>query len=340
MRRKVLCMLCAALLLTGVLSGCGGSGGDAAETYNFKLSIQYPEDHNDTKSVMRACEAIKEKTDGAVNIKVYPSNQLGDYTQVYEEVMKGTIDMATLTVPTQYDSRLEMLTIPYLITNYDEAKETFSQGSEFFAQLEEIQQGLGVHTLNIYLDGFMGIGATKPIANVMDFSKAHTELLRVPAMDSFIWTAKAMGFNTTTIPYADLYSALQTGVADGWIGGSAYVNYTGFRDVLKYFADNRYIHELIVTVINAETFEGLPEEYQKTISEEFAAEALTVADQREELDSQAMKDMEALGIEIYQPTQEELDATAAMFREKVWPKYKDVLGEELLNSLIKGAQTQ
>lgn len=339
MRRRLLCLLCVMLMVTAVLSGCGGGGGDSEKTYNFKLSIQYPEDHNDTKSVMRACEAIKEKTNGAVNIKVYPSNQLGDYTQVYEEVMKGTIDMATLTVPTQYDARLEMLTIPYLVTNYEEAKKVFAEGSHFYTQLEGIQQSLGVHTLNIYLDGFMGIGATKPIENVMDFSNAHTQLLRVPAMDSYIWTAKAMGFNTTTIPYADLYSALQTGVADGWIGGSAYVNYTSFRDVLKYFADNRYIHELIVTVINADTFKGLPEEYQQIIADTFAEEAVVVADQREELDAQAMKDMKDMGIEIYVPSQEELDAMAAMFRETVWPKYKDILGEDLLNGLIEEAQS-
>ena len=342
--RKWLVLLLIAMLSVFALTGCGqkDSGSesdvgsvDTGKVYEFRVAAQESDEHNDVKALRRAAEAIAEKTDGHVKLTIYPSNQLGDYTQVYDEVIAGTIDMACITIPTTYDSRLEMLTIPYLTTNYEEAIDTFLPGSEFFGQLDQIQLEKGVKTITAFLDGYMGIGATKSIKNVMDYNDSHAGILiRCPSIDSYLWTAHAMNYNTTTIAYADLYSALQTGVCDGWVGGSAYVNYLNFRDVIKYFCDSRYIMEIIGVIMNADIWNSLPAEYQQIISDVFYEEAVAVAKAREELDNKAMDDMAAMGIEIYVPTDGELDAMRNHFQETVWPKYKDVIGDELYNMLL------
>ena len=345
--KKKLLLIVLSIMVVLAFTACGGgsssdegSGGGAAagQTFELKLADVYPEDHADTIACRAAVEEIEEKTGGAVKIKVYPANQLGDASQVYEEIRKGTIDMMLGTLPTTFDSRMEMLTIPYLVTNYDQAKKTFLEGSYFYDQLNTIQNELDVELINIFMDGFMGVGATKPLEDPMDFTKKHKELIRVPAMDSYIWTAQGMGYNTTTIPYADLYSALQTGVADGWIGGSAYVNYESFGDIIKSFCESNYIMELIPIVMNKGTFDSMPEEYQTIIKEAFATQAVKVADDREALDAQAIKDLEKNGAEIYTPSQDELDAMSKHFQEDIWPKYKDVLGEELLNGIMESVQ--
>lgn len=341
--KKVLVIVLSIMLILSFTACGGGSseggGGDGAEqTFELKLAGVYPEDHADTIACRAAVEEIEEKTGGAVKIKVYPANQLGDASQVYEEIRKGTIDMMLGTLPTTFDSRMEMLTIPYLVTNYDQAKATFLEGSYFYDQMNQIQTELGVELVTIFMDGFMGVGATKPLEDPMNFNMSHKELIRVPAMDSYIWTAQGMGYNTTTIPYADLYSALQTGVADGWIGGSAYVNYESFGDIIKSFCESNYIMELVPIVMNKDLFDSMPEEYQTIIKEAFGAQAIKVADDREALDAQALKDLEANGAEIYTPTQEELDAMSKHFQEDIWPKYVDVLGEELLNGIMESVQ--
>ncbi len=356
MKKRLAGLIAIALVLTTALAGCedatvnvspdpvssgnaaaapGGVGGGDKAKFELRIAAQESEEHNDVKSLHLAADAIAEKTNGDVNITIYPSNQLGDYTQVYDEVMAGTIDMACITIPTSYDKRLEMLTVPYLVTNYEDAINTFLGESEFRKQLDAIQLENGVRTLTLYLDGFMGIGATKSISDPMDFSSNHNGMLmRCPSMDSYLWTALGMNYATATIPYSDLYSALQTGVCDGWVGGSAYVNYLNFRDVLKYFSDSRYIMEIIVVIINEDTWNRLPDEYKEIVSTTFQEESLAVAKARETLDEQAMKDMADMGIEIHVPTQEELDAMRAHFQAEVWPKYKEVLGDELYGKLL------
>ena len=334
-KRVLLVMLSIVMIFTLVACG-GGSGeseGDQNPTYDLKLNAQYAADYPDTISLERAA-TIAEKTNGAVNIKIYPSGPMGDYTQVYEEVMKGTIDMASITIPSQFDERLEISIIPYLTTNYDEAKRVFSKGSFFYDTFAEINGDLGVQLLNIYMDGYMGIGAAKlDPATVMDPTVKKDTLLRCPPLDLYVATAEGMGFRTTTIAYADLYPALQTGVADGWIGGAALINYTGFRDVIKYYVDNKYIHEVVGTIINKELFEGMPEEYQKIIQETFAEEAILIAEEREATDEKAMADLEAAGVNVIVPTQEEMDNMAGYFRENLWPKFEEKFGKDIMDGL-------
>ena len=326
---------------TLALGGCGNSnnGGttnaDGEQTYELRLATLYPTDHEMTSAVQAACDKIEEETGGNVKIQIYPSDQLGDYTSVYEEIMKGTIDMTVNTMITTYDSTLEMLTIPYLASSYEEAKEIFvDPDSYFFQTILEHQRNLNIETLGIYIAGAQGVGAAKSIANAMDPTVKKSELIRCPSTDGYLWTAEGMGYNTVTINYSELYSSLQTGVCDGWVGGGAYVNYLSFRDVLDYFCDARYIFEQIVCIMNKELFDGMPAEYQTIIKDTFAESSNVFADQMEELDEQAMTDMEAMGIEVYRPTEQEYETMREYFRSNVWPNYEGTLDAETFSSLM------
>ena len=339
-------ILLLALAIVAVFTACGGSSGgsDASEpegqTYELRLATMYPAEHEMTISAQAACDRIAEETGGAVKIQIYPSDQLGDYTAVYEEIMKGTIDMGVETIVTTFDSTLEMLTIPYLASSYQEAKDVFcNPDSYFFQTLNEHQRALGIETLGIYIAGSMGIGASKHLDNVMDPTVAKSDLIRCPSMDSYLWTAEGFNFKTVTIPYSELYSALQTGVCDGWVGGGAYVNYISFRDVLNYFADARYLYEQVVVTINKDLFDGMPAEYQTIIQNAFKDATYDFSDQMEELDNQAMKDMADMGIEIYSPTEEEYTTMKTYFNENVWPKYEQVLDKAVYDSLIANGLT-
>ena len=340
---KAISLMIVFALSLAALAGCSGSSNisgsnsneNGKKTYTLRLATLYPTEHELTISAQAACDKIAEETNGAVNIQIYPSDQLGDYTSVYEEVMKGTIDMTVNTMVTTYDSTLEMLTVPYVASSYDEAKEIFcNPESYFFQTVRDHQRELGIETLGIYISGAMGVGASKPIADVMDPAVPKGALIRCPSMDSYLWTAEGFGFNTVTIPYSDLYSSLQTGVCDGWVGGGAYVNYISFRDVLGYFCDARYLFENIVCIMNKDLFDGMPTEYQTIIQNAFTESTYSFTDQMEALDEQAMEDMEAMGIEIYKPTEAEYEAIREHFQTNIWPKYENTLDTEVYNALI------
>ena len=341
-KKKILAVFICVALLMVTLAGCGGgsttnTGGNEAKTYNLRLAGQNPADFTDMVLMNEAAEEIKALTNGAVNITVYPANQLGDYVAVYEEIMQGTIDMACVTLSSHINPLSDMTFIPYLITNYDEAKVVWTKGSSFFSEYDAIQKQAGVKLLGVMPGGLMGIGTAKPIDvnRVFDFSiRKDDVLLRLPPLGILQIMADTMQFRTSTLPFADLIPALQTGIVDGWIGGGPELNYTATRDVIKYYYDLKYMDDTLSMIVNLKTFESMPAEFQKIIADVFEKKALEAIDAQAEKDLHFLKAMEDYGITVVIPTQDQRDKMAAYMRANGWPKLYDLFGKELLDKLI------
>jgi TRAP-type C4-dicarboxylate transport system substrate-binding protein len=327
-------------LIAGSFTGCGGNsdsstaGGDD-KVYKLRLAGMSSLESPETIAMQAAADAVKEATGGKVEIQVYPASQLGDYTQVYEEVMRGTIDMACTTIPGTYDAKVEMCYVPYLVTNYEEYAKVYTKGSFFYDKYNELQNNQGIELLGFVPAGFIGIGAAKLNTEGLFEPAKKAELIRVPSLETMKMLVEYTGFNTTTIAYADLYSALQTGVADGWFGGGALLNYNSFRDVIKYFVDYRFLNDVYPVIINQKTLQGIPEEYQQIIFESFEKACLDSASSIEAADAQAMKDMAAYGITVIEPTDEERAALAEAVRTNLWPELTQFYGEDIMNGLLE-----
>lgn len=341
MKKMLMLGLCMIVALSFALSGCGAgsSGGDEGKTYKLRLSCEYAADNHQTIALKDAADSIREKTEGKVDITVYPSCQLGDYTVVYGQVMTGDIDMAALPISPTYDDRASVVSLPYLAKDFDEFKTDYFPGSYLWNLLSEINDKNGCTLLGIFNAGFMGIGTASLPSEDFDFltdgTKSKPTLLRIPANNVFAALIPAMGYRTTSISYADLYPALQSGVADGWIGGSGLVNWESFRDVIKYFIDCRAVNECIPIVMNKKLLDEMPEEYRTLIQDTFLDMAGRVADERQEQEEQALIDMEDYGITVIKPTEEQLEKLSARIRSEIWGQCKETVGEEIINDLCK-----
>ncbi len=327
-----------------VLFGCGGSGGSnevsegtngADETYAFRLATHYNTSHPGYSAIQRIVENLSEKSNGSIEITVYPSSQLGDYTLIYEDLMRGSVDLALIPIPSQYDSRLEMNFIPYLVTDYADMETAFGPESYFYHEYSKIHSELGVKLLGIYAEGLIGFGFSELPKNFADAHASKGDMVRCPAIEVYNLVTEDMGYSATTIPYADLYSALQTGVVDGWIGGTPQLNYTDFKDVIKHYIAYNVFVENIGFFMSQDIFDSLPEEYQEMIQDAFMEEAIYSYTVAEKLDKEAIKNMEEYDIEIHYLSDEEMDAYVNLVKEKTWPKLANNIGEEVLNNLIE-----
>jgi len=214
----------------------------------------------------------------------------------------------------------------------------FGPESYFFQEYSKIHGELGVKLLGVYVEGLIGLGFTDMPKNYADASAKKDELVRSPAIEVYNFVTEDMGYSATTIPYSDLYSALQTGVTDGWIGGTPQLNYTDFKDVIKYYVPYNVFAENIGFFMSQEVYDGVPAEYQTMIEDAFMKEAINSYSVAEELDKEAIKGMEEYGIEIINLTDEEMEAYVKLVKEKTWPKLAKNIGEDTMNNLIKAME--
>ncbi|SFB02075.1 TRAP-type C4-dicarboxylate transport system, substrate-binding protein [Lentibacillus halodurans] len=343
MRKTIIFSVSVIFLL--LLAACGGNDGTSeasnnsnGENMTLRVAGQNNEDHPNTVALEKMAETVSEKTDGCIEMEVYPANQLGDYTLMYEEIGKGTVDMGLISTPTHLDSRLEMNILPYLFTNYDQVREHFQLDTFFGETLQEIHNEQNIQLLGFFAEGFGGIGTTKEITAPLEYGADKDVLLRVPQIDITTQNAKQLGFNTVSVPYAELYTALQSGTAEGWTGGHPLVNYLQYSDIITHYYQYNDFFEATHLLVNKDLFDGLSEEDQKAIQE--ASNVLTEEsfDVAEENEKMYREKMEEEGIEVYEFTDEELTTLAEKARENVWPEAEETIGRELLDKLIENVQ--
>lgn len=299
----------------------------------IRFSLQHPVEHSAVGVANDIAKQIKEQTNGRVKVKVYPANQLGDFVQVYEEVVRGSIEIAHITVPDQFDSRLSAGFLPYVAKDYAELRKVFSPSSYLSKNMNEIHKKLGVKFLGYYAEGFAGIGSTKPLENVVTPGKEKGILLRCAPVEVFTAGAQAIGFRTVTVPWSDTFSAMQTGVADGTAGCPPNLHWQLFRDVVKYYYQYNQSHEATQYVMNEKIFDGMSEEDRQTVESIFAEACKKSYDIAEYEDSFYRKKLAEHGVEVKMFSDEEMSIIVDYVRDVAWKDLEPAMTKEFLDGL-------
>ena len=273
---------------------------------------------------------VLEKSKGRIEIKVFPANQLGDYTLVFEELIRGTIEMACISVPSQFDPRLELVYINGFVRGYEDVKKVFAPDAWLFGRMHEMIDRLGVELLGFFIEGMIGTGTTKPAVDPLNPAVAKDVLVRVPNMDVYKLAAEAMGYRTVTIPYADVYQSMQTGVCEGVNGYPVAAAYTALRDVLKHWYMTNYSLECLNIMFSGKVWDSLKPEDQQIIRDAVNRGAAKSIQMAEEIDAKYMRMMRDYGIEVHTYTEEELTPLAEACAT-TWTQLEKNMTKELMD---------
>jgi TRAP-type transport system periplasmic protein len=121
----VLGIVVCALLLNGCNKTTTGTEDSAKSTESkivLKLSSCLPTDDRSHAYLKKACDEIKEKTNGVVEIQFYPNAQLGGLKDNMEQIVRGA-DIIAYADPgyiSKYVPDIGVLTGPYLYNNYND----------------------------------------------------------------------------------------------------------------------------------------------------------------------------------------------------------------------------
>lgn len=306
-----------------------------AKPITIKCAGISPVEQVSTKQMLAMAAEIEKLTNGEVKVKCFPASQLGDYGLIYEEITKGTIDMGVIPIPTTYEKAHQIVYVPYLARDYNDAKKMFSSGSWLADTCNKLHSKLGVKFLGFQIHGLGGIGTNTPINKPLDPNVDKGVLIRVPPMDMENLLVKTLSYNTVTIPYSDLYTSFQAGLCQGWYGGSASYSYEGFRDVLKhYYAFNLFVDAESI-IISDKTWKKLSPSQQEAVKKAASNMSAKSIAEAEKTDGDYMNKLEKAGLKVYRYTPAELEANVKKVRAEVWPQLGKFIGEDLAKRLIK-----
>lgn len=335
--KRLLSCACMFVLLAGIVCSWSSGSGQAGDfkPITIKFSTMYPEDHFTHQSVLRIKKKIEEGTNGNIKVQIFPAGQLGDFTLVTDELIRGTIEIAYISIVDRFDPRMAAGYLPFICDSYEHMEKVFGRDSFLAKELDGINANVGLKYLGLYTEGFLGVGATKEIPHAGDPTARKNFTVRTSNVTTNIETFQAMGFKVATLPYSEVYSALQSGIADGWLGGTPALNYVSFRDIIKYYYHYGCIIEANNFVMSKKVFDKLPKEYQDLIEDACFAESSESFRACKKEDMEYLQKLRDGGYTVVEFTPEEKAAMSATVKAKVWENAKSIYGAKFIDDLIK-----
>ena len=279
-------------------------------------------------------EVVEARSEGKVEVQLFPSGQLGDETEMIQNVRAGNLDIAVVgianTVP--FVKKLGILTMPYLFDDmYDIVRATTGPAHDLLNGYA-IREG-GFRILGwTYTDYRYISNSRKPIKNLNDIKGLK---FRVPQSAILLACYKAWGANPVPISWAETFTALQQGLVDGQCYGYIGFKANKFNEAnQKYLTEVHYTYQLQPLVISERVFKKMTPEMQKLLIDAGKYAQEKVLKYQIEQANAAKKYLIDNGLQVSQLEDEDVWKKAAM--EKVWPEMADFVGgKETINAYLK-----
>lgn len=320
-------------LIAGALLSLGLTVSAQAET-TLRLSTLAKPGSDAAAAAEAFAKRVEERTGGSVKVGVYPASQLGDWAEVHAQVIEGAIDLAMQPLSTEFDKGLAIAWFPYMTATYDDAEKAFSEGGFVANIVDKMIAKQGLKLLGVFGDGMGGAGFAKEVNEPGNPDASKDIKIRVwPGGTTHQVLMQRLGYNVAVVPWAELYTGMQTGVVDGQIGGTAQMALDNFKDITNTWVQYNDHFELSWFFMNLDKYNSLSEEEQgavRAVAQEITKERFAAV---RKADAAALKEMRGAGINVVTFDDATLKSLAATAQKEVWPKIADEVGEEVISQL-------
>lgn len=327
---KRLALLTLATLLGGMLAVAS-----PVEAKPWKIAHIRPAGSEIEKDLTWLADEMRKGTEGRIDIQIFGTSQLGDYTVVQERIGLGAVEMSCESIATQMDKKMLIGTMQYLVFDYNSAKKNFASGTKLTDYMTNLFKKQNITVLGWWPVYFGGIGLTKEPLSPKDPGATKNCKVRVPTMKTFEVLANSLGYQATPLPFSEFFTAAQTGMVDGIFGGGAENYYMTFKELMKYYVPANTHFEVWPLLINTQLYESLPSA-DKALLNAKAQEFETKRWAKAETDQKHYEDLLAQsGTKIVTMNAEELKAFADKARTVVFPEFKKIVGEAAYKEIFE-----
>jgi tripartite ATP-independent transporter DctP family solute receptor len=331
MKRRILFTALAAAIS---LFGASGAHAQAAYKSEYKLSTVVGPAFPWGKGGEIWADLVKQRTNGRINIKLYPGVSLvqGDQTREFTALRQGVIDLAigsTINWSPQI-KELNLFSLPFLMPDYA-AIDSLTQGpvgKDVFALIEKA----GVVPLAWGENGYRELTNSKRDVKKPDDLKGLK--IRIVGSPLFIETFTALGANPTQMSWADAQPAFASGAVDGQENPMSIFTAAKLHTVgQKHLTMWGYVADPLIFVVNKEVWESWTPGDRDIVKQaavdagkqniELARKGMTEADQP------LLKEIAGMGVTVTKLSPAEREAFVVATRP-VYDKWKTQIGAPLV----------
>lgn len=310
-------LICMILIGNTTLTKSAGSTEDGAIA--LRVAQSKSANHPVSQGIDKFAELVKEKSSGNIVIETFHDGLIGDDREVIESAQRGSLDMASSSTPNMagFTNYFTAWDLPYIFENKEEVYKALDGKPGDIVREEMKKSGFVVIFFPDY--GFRQIvNNSKPIEKPSDLKgmKIRTTNSKIEQADF-----KAYGANPTPMAWSEVFTGLQQGTVDGEGNSYSLLWDTKHQEVLQYATEVNYNYSSDIVVMNREKFESLSKENQKLLLEAGEEAMQWQRIRANEREAEAKQQFLDFGIEIFEPSAEEM---------KEWKKATEPIWEEFV----------
>ena len=274
MKKRILCITLVFILVSMSLLGCSSSSNGnnstpteetKSELVTLKFALTVPSTHPYSIASQNFAKLVEEKSNGSMKIELYYDGALGGDADLLEAMQLNAVQFA-LMGPAGVESLNRMYNffdLPGLFANKDAAY-AFQEAEPVKNLLASLASS-GIRGLGFYENGYYGISNNKkPITKVADLNKMS---MRSMTSDIAIESWKCLNVQPVSMPFGELFLALQQGVVDGQETTIGSFYSSKFYEVQKHLTMSNRIFHVMTFLMSNQAWDALSDDQQNIIME-------------------------------------------------------------------------
>lgn len=331
--------LVGATILGGV--GCGARGGNGSgggsEGAEYTIRFAHVVAMEDPKglAVEKFKEVLEEKTDGRVIVDHFPNSELYGDADEMQAIQTGSVEMLAPSSSkfTTIAPAIQILDLPFLFDSPEDIPEVVSRdtpiGQAIFENKDLAERNIKV--VSLWDDGFKQLTANQEVRSPDNLEGLR---MRVQPSDVLRTQFELWGAKPVQVDFAELYTALEQGVADGNENTLTAIRSIKMYEVQEAITLSRHGYIGYPVVINNDFFNSLPDDLQQAVTESVDEATAYNREIAAQANQQALNEIrEAGSTTIIQLNDEERQAFKEPIVPEVWDQYADVVGVDLVEYL-------
>jgi tripartite ATP-independent transporter DctP family solute receptor len=290
----------AAIAASGLMGAPWIRRAQAAE-FSYKVGTDLPASHPLNVRIQQAADAIRNETDGRMEIRVFANNQLGGDPDMFAQLRAGALEFFTLSGANALSSLVPKTAITGVGFAFKDYGQVFAAlDGELGAHLRGLitKAGLVVQD-KVWDNGFRQITtSSKAIKTPGDLQGMK---IRVPPGRLWISLFRALSAAPASISFNEVYSSLQTKVVEGQENALAVVDAAKLYEVQKYCSMTSHMWDGFWFLGNRSAWEKLPANVRDIASKHLNAYAMLQRQDVAKLNASLQQSLESKGLQFSAP---------------------------------------
>jgi tripartite ATP-independent transporter DctP family solute receptor len=308
-----------------------GGSGEAFSAKVLKLAHLNPQDPFDNPTAPIAAvfkNMVEARTNENIKVEIYAAGVLGKERESMEQVQQDVIQsyIGSGTGISQFYKFYDITNLPFALNSYTVAYEVYD-GPFGQEMSEDIRKKTGFKVLGYGESGgfFQITNSKRPIKSPADMKGLKIRTMSIPL---HMGVVESLGGAPTPIAWAEIYTALQTGVVDGQMNPIPIINTAKLYEVQKYITLTNHLYAPYVWVLTDKWFQALTPAEREIILDA-AKTAILAGRGLNRIIESSDKGLPVIAkkMEVYTPTAEEL----SQFRKLAVAGAQKIISEKLGN---------